>query len=255
MNSKKLWHSFALLTIYLFIVAFGAYAFARFSTLCHAPWGIPFAFGVAIWIFAIVCLILREKADVFKTLCLPCTAFSCALWVAAYIVGKELTLSLSALLLFSALVSACYLLLMALLSIPTLSEYLWYQIVAFLVWLTVSVLVLVFLAGVWLELFGLQLPEGWFFVTVFSILLGFLAFGGMLDAENFAELWQFTAVPMLVATGAVGLIVLLALAGGDSCDCGCDDCGCGGEGGGKRKATKRYSNATETTYENLSKGL
>lgn len=253
MNSKKLWHSFALIFLYLVFTMFAAWIFASLFRALNAPWGIPIGIGIAVWVLALVFLIVHENHPVLARWALFLTALSCGFCIAAFLVGKGLSVSLLALLLLALLCAFCYLLLMALMSIPKASALLWYEILVFVLWLAGSVLLVVFTAQPLLAYFSLSLPEQGFMLAFALILLGFLAIGSMLDAESFSELLKMLAVPMLVATGLIALIVLLVLSGGDGCDCGdCRDCSTGE--GGKRKSTKHYTKKSVTTSDLLSQG-
>lgn len=251
MNSKKLWHSFALIFLYLTFVAVGSWGISKLFISLRSPWGVPFGIGVGVWITSLVFLILHENHPRLARWALTATAISCAFFITAFFIGKGISVSLLPVFFLSTFCAFCYLLLMLLMSVPKVSGLLWYEIVAFIVWLTGSVLLVVFALKPLLVCFSLTLPEHGFLISFFLILLGFLAFGSLLEAENFSELFKMLSVPMLIATGIIALIVLLALSGCDSCDGGdCCDCSTGGDG--KRKSTKHYTEKNSSTSEFLS---
>lgn len=243
-----------LIFLYLTFVAVGSWGISKLFTSLRSPWGVPFGIGVGVWITSLVFLILHENHPRLARLALGLTAISCGFFISAFLVGKGISVSLLSLLLLSSLCAFCYFLLMLFMSVPNASGLLWYEIAAFLVWLTGSVLLVVFATQPLLSYFSLTLPERGFLIAFFLILLGFLALGSLLNAESFSELVKMLSVPMLVASGLIALIVLLALSGCDSCDCAdsCDCCDSGGDG--KRKSTKHYTKKSVTTSDWLSQG-
>ena len=254
MNSKKLWHSFAVILTYLCLVAGIATLGSIFFQNVQSNWVVALIVGVGFWL--ILCA-LHEKHVAFTILAFITNAVGAGFSIAAFVIGKSLSLSVFALPMLAVMVAFLYLLLMALLTVTPLKNFIWYVIVSSLVWITASVLVGVFLFPTFFGIFQIPLPnEFGLLLTFFFLLLGFLAMGTLFQAEDFFELLFHMIGPALIATFFIIVIVLLCLAGCDSCDCdgGCDGgCDCGSGQGGKYNPTtygKKRSSTTMSSYSN-----
>ncbi|MBQ8374414.1 MAG: hypothetical protein IJX98_02430 [Clostridia bacterium] len=253
MNGKKMWHALGVIALYLCTAALTACLGAWIFSALRAPWGVPLGIGVAVWALSIVFFALREKSKAFQFCAVPLNALASGVLISAFIVGKALTVEPVSLLLLACFCALCYLFLMALLTVPRLSEKIWYQIVAFAVWMTGSVFLCIWLYPLLLGSLNLALPERETFLLFFLLLLGFLAFGSLLEAENFPALLLNLTAPAMIATCLIGLIVIAVLSGCDSFDCG--DCGgCDGGSGGTHNA-KRYGGQSKIkTMSDLANG-
>ena len=241
MNSKKLWHSFAVILTYLLIVSLIATGSSLLFKNFKAPWGVPFGVGVGLWIASLVFCLARDQHISFIPLSLLTNALGAGLFIAAFIVGKNITLDFAALPILALTIAALYLFLMMLLSVPNLKYKIWYVVICFVLWMTGSIFLGSWLCPHILRFSALQTPnELDIFLVFFFILLGFLSLGSLLPADDFSELLGVMVIPALVATFLILFIVLLCLAGCDDCDCG-DGCGeccdCGDCSGGQYNST------------------
>ncbi len=243
MNSKKLWQAFSLIFTYLLLASFLAYGSATLSASLGWQWGASFGIGVVFWVLSLVFFILLTNKDlfVFAVLALLCNAIGAGLFIGAFIVGKNIPLNFGSLITLAFMVAGCYLLLMALLTVPKLKYRIWYVVVCYIIWIVGSIFLARWLLPLLLQAFGLrQPPETGMFLLFFFLLLGFLALGSLIPADDFTELLKATVTPALVATFLLLVIVLLCLAGCDDCDCGdgCDGCcDCGDCSGGRYNST------------------
>ena len=243
MNSKKLWQAFSLIFTYLLLASFLAYGSATLSASLGWQWGASFGIGVVFWVLSLVFFILLTNKDlfVFAVLALLCNAIGAGLFIGAFAVGKNIPLDLGALPTIGGSVAVCYLLLMALLTVPKLKNKIWYVTVCYVLWMIVSIFLARWLLPLLLQAFGLhQPPETGMFLLFFFLLLGFFALGSLFPVDDLTELLKATVTPVLIATFLLLVIVLLCLAGCDDCDCGdgCDGCcDCGDCSGGQYNAT------------------
>lgn len=262
MNSKKLWHAFGILFAYLIVTALLAVETAKLFVRWHCGWGVPFTIGTILWLISLVVLLVLMKnshlSDSLALLIFPINVAASGFLIAAFIVGKNDLAQPSSILLMATLVACCYLLLMAFLTVPSLKDRVWYQIVCYIIWMVGNVFLCSFLFDVFAAVFSLAIPaERSMLFLFFFILLGLLAIGTLLSSDNFKELLSTMILPAMIATFLIAIIVLLALAGGD----GCDGCDCGGEAcdcsGGKHNATKyggMNKKSRNTTLSELSSG-
>ena len=258
MNSKKLWASFALIFIYLLLAALVASGSASLLLRIAWKWGVPFAFGCVFWVGSLVFFLYREKAFLFSPLSLASNAVGAGLLIGSYLVGKKIAVAWTVFAALSALIAATYLLLMLLLSVPVLKRKIWYVIVVFVLSVTASILLSVYLFPVLLTGAGMDLPKKLGLILAFFLLLyGALALGSVAPVEDFEELLTILIAPALIATFLLAIIVLLCLAGGDGCDCGdgCDSCcDCGDCSGGEYNSTsfgKRRKSTSMSQISNL----
>lgn len=256
MNSKKLWHSFAVILTYLLLASLIATGGSRLCDLLHAKWGVPFGVGVALWIASLVFYLARDQHVSFISLSLFTNALGAGLFIAAFIVGKSIALDFALLPILALSISALYLFLMMLLSVPKLKHKIWYVVICFVLWMTGSIFFGSWLCPHILRLSALQTPnESDVFLVFFFILLGFLSLGSLLPADNFFELLGAMVIPALVATFFILVIVLLCLAGCDDCDCG-DGCGeccdCGDCSGGQYNSTAYGKRSKTQTMAGMS---
>ncbi len=248
MNSKKLWQAFFIIFAYLVFTAVISYAAARLAAVLSLPWGVPLGVGVALWVATLVLYLCREKVRFASFFALFVCMLGSSFLIAAYIVGTNSSISLVALLLTAVFCGACYPLYMLLLTAPLKSR-LWFVILSFILWIAGSVLLGVFLSPVLLQ--GLNLPADFgTFLLFFYLLLGSMAIGSVLPAEDFSDMAATLLAPALCATFFIGVIVVVALACGDSgdCDCSCGDCfgDCGSFDG------TSYKKKQNTTMQKLS---
>ena len=225
MKNLKLLHAFLLILVYLFICSvvtnLGGLLFLK------TPWWIPLTIGGVFWIFSLVFALLKEKHPLFSPLALLTNCIGASLSISAYLVGVGITLDFFLLPTMSVLLAVSYLILVALLSIPGLSERIWCVVLSFLFWFAGVILLCIFAFPPLFQALGFTLPEdfGMFFLF-FLILLGGLSLGSLINVESFFELMQAVITPMLLASFFVFVIVLACLSGCDDCDCcDCGDCG------------------------------
>ena len=251
MLSKKLWHSFFMIFSYLLVAAGIA---AAFSLLCKSWterwWGL-LIIGAVLWLLSAVLAVFAIKSPERTFLSIPALAVNAVglgIFIATYAVGKSIVLSPLFFFALAVITALTYLLLMALFSIPTLKEYLWYTIVAYLVWLAGVICLGIFVFPYVITWLGIPLPEEFgAFVFFYLLTVGFLAIGSLLPADDFWGVTLELALPALVASFIVFIVVLLCLLGGDGCDCdGCDCCDGGDCSGGRYDPTEyerrsRYS--------------
>lgn len=233
MNSSKLWHSFALICTYLLFTAL----IANIGSLCfqnvEAHWGILLGIGIVFWGLSLIFVAQGEKHKLFLIFALIANVIGAGSAIAAYIVGMAIEITILALFALAIMIAFLYLFLMLLLTVPNLKYAIWYVVICYIVWMTGSVLLGVFVFPHIFEALHLPLPaEFGMFLLFFFLLLGFLALGTMFPVEEFFDLIRNTILPALAATFLIIIIVLLCLAGCDDCDCGdsCGDC-CGCDGG------------------------
>ena len=125
------------------------------------------------------------------------------------------------------MIAALYLILMLLLTIPHLKDLGWYVAICYVVWMTGSVLLGVFVFPHIFEALHLPLTaEFGMFLLFFFLLLGFLALGSLMPADGFFDLLRVCVLPSLIATFFILFVVLAALTECDDCDCGGDCCNC-----------------------------
>ena len=252
MNSSKLWHSFALILTYLLFTALIAAVGSSFFENINAHWGFPIGIGAAFWIASLILWFQHEKHNLFIVFALLTNGIGAGFSIAAYIVGMAIEIKLPFLLAFAAMIAGLYLILMLLLTIPYLKDLVWYVAVCYIVWMTGSVLLGVFVFPHIFEALQLPLPaEFGIFLLFFFLLLGFLALGTLMPVDRFFDLIRNTILPALVATFFIIIIVLLCLAGCDDCDCGdsCGDCcGCdGGDCSGGKYNSTGYGKRTQSS--------
>jgi len=252
MNNVKLWHTFGIIVGYFTLVAAVTYGVGLLDTYA-VGWGVPFGVGIAVWIGAVVLFFLREKKSAFSIFPLPMSAIACGLCFGAFILGQHLTVDINDLVIMAAIVAACYLLLMLLLTFTPLKNRAWYEIVCFVLWLAASITGSIFACNAALP----SMPERGIFLLFFLLLLGLLSVGSLIETDDFAELWTMLIVPAFIATGAIAVIVLLIVSEGDGCDsCDCGDCtdGCSCENGNHNGTTYTKKQKHSTTMQNLGNG-
>ena len=131
------------------------------------------------------------------------------------------------LILLSLSVGVTYLFLAALLTPNRLSEKIWYVVIAVILSLTASVFFVIYLYPLLLN--ALSIPplfEQDLLFVLYLVIFAFLCVGSILPTYDTNDLFSKLVLPALIATFIVGIIVLIALSGGDNCDCG-DSCDCG----------------------------
>lgn len=255
MNSKKLWQAFAAIFLYLLFTSFLATGSVRLFRMFGSKWGVPFAMGCVFWIFSLIFCLAREKSFLFTPLALVFNAVGAGLFIGAYALGEKISLAWQTLPLIAIFIAATYLLLMLLLSVPVLKRKIWYVIIVFVLSVTASVLLSVYLFPVLLTGAGMDLPKKFGLLLAFFLLLfGFLALGSLAPVDDFTELLTAIVAPALIATFFILIIVLLCLGGCDDCDCGdgCDGCcDCGDCSGGQYNSTS-YGKKHKTTMSQIS---
>lgn len=243
MNSSKLWHSFALICTYLLFTAL----IANIGSLCfqnvEAHWGFPIGIGAAFWIVSLILWCQHEKHNLFIVFALLTNGIGAGFSIAAYIVGTSIQITFPFLLALAAMIAALYLILMLLLTIPHLKDLGWYVAICYIVWMTGSVLLGVFVFPHIFEALHLPLTaEFGMFLLFFFLLLGFLALGTLLSADGLFDLLQVSILPSLIATFLLLVIILGVLTQGecgDCCECG-EACNCGGGESGKKSSPTKY---------------
>ena len=225
---KKLIHAFLLIFTYIFGSAILSYGCSVLFHALHAHWLVPFLIGIGFWITALVLWAMQKNTNVAITIAFLFAILACGFFIAAYIVGKHITLSFGAILIFGSLIPAYYLLLIALLSLKGYNRKAWYVLIAYVVFLLISIFLGAWACRALCAALNVVLPaETNMFFLFFYLLLGFLALGSILPVSDFKELALAVIAPALCATCIVGIIVLCALAGDGDCDCsGCDGGGC-----------------------------
>ncbi len=231
MNSKKMWHALIALSGYLILTAAITVGIAKLFTIWNCKWGVPFSIGCVIWVISLILtLILIEKNSIkesFALLLYPLNSIACGFLIAAYIIGKNDSVQFLSLVLMASLLACSYLLLMILFTIPSLKEKLWYQIVSYIIWFVGSIFLCVFLFNFLSTAFAIPIPQERDMLFIFFfIILFLLSIGTLFSTANFYELLSLMILPACIATFFIGVIILAALSGCDSCDCDCgDSCG------------------------------
>ena len=254
MNSKKLWTAFAVIFLYLLLTGLIAAGSALLFQQLAWKWGVPFALGCVFWVGSLLLCILREKAFLFSPFALLTNALGAGFCIGAYVLGEKISFDWKILPLIAFTVSATYLLLMVFLSVPKLKQKIWYVIVSYVLWMTGSVFLCLWLCPLLLQRVGLALPPKMgMLLFFFLLLLGFLALGSVSPVDDFEELLTAIIIPALIATFFILVIVLLCLGGCDDCSCdGCEGCcDCGDCSGGQYNSTS-YGKHRKTTMSEMS---
>lgn len=223
MNSKKLWQAFALIFGYLFLSVVSCQAGVIFFNILHAKWGVALGFGIAFWVISLVFFLARKKGIGFVISALPFNAAACGLLISAFLIGKKIAISFPVLLLLGVSIACFYLLFMLFLSFPLKTKG-WYVSVALFTYLLIAVLLGAWLYPILANALNVTLPKDFeWILAFFYLLLGFLSFGSVTEAENLKELLLALIAPALCVTCLLGIAVVIIVAFGDS-DCDCDCC-------------------------------
>lgn len=239
MTNKKMWQAFAvicLFSVFSALIAFLTQSVFPDTAQSRFYWWIPFGIGIVFMIVSIVLSLLREKLPRKAWLCMFFNALSCSLLIGSYLIGSGAALPWFRLLAVALAPALFYLLLMALLSVPVLNQKVWYNALCLAIW---AIALFASALAVWMTS---SLKDNYWddyvVLSLFSVVTMGLAVGSLLPAESFRQLLYEMITPCTVCLGAVAIIVLLALVGGDDCSCDCDGgcCDCSpAYGGSKRK--------------------
>lgn len=225
MKSKKIWQAFAVISGFVLLTGIFAWMTGKlfFLTGNKGQWWIPFAFGAVFMIVSIVFSFLRERLPRFSWLSLLANAIACGLFIGAFLTGKSVNPSLWKTAVSAIAPAVFFLVLLLLLSVPSLKDKKWYIIVSFLIWL-----IAMFGGGflIWKYFLPGFSSDAYLCFAMFSIAVSGLALGALLSADSFWELLYGMVTPSTVCIGFVAIIVLIALACGDGGDCDCGDCDC-----------------------------
>lgn len=229
MSSKKIWHAFLLIFIYLLVVSLIVYLSSLFFYQINGGWGWPLGVGIALWIASGALHLAKEQNKFAQPVSLFLNALACGFLISTLAVKAKIYFQLPPLLLLSVFVSFTYLFLAALLTAQGLAEKIWYVALSFVLSITASVFFVVYLYPLCLKALSVGPPFRQDLLFVFYLIIfGFLSIGSILPTYDANDLFGKLAVPALIATFIVGIIVLLLVSGGEGCDCECGDCGdCG----------------------------
>ena len=227
MKSKKIWHSFLLITAYLLTVSLLVYLSSLFFYKVKGDWGWPLGIGIVLWIGSGLLFFAKEKNKFAHPVSLILNALASGFLISTLAVKGQVFIPLLPLLLLSLSVGVTYLFLAALLTPNRLSEKIWYVVIVVILSLTASVFFVIYLYPLLLNALSIQPPfEQDLLFVLYLVIFAFLCVGSILPTYDTNDLFSKLVLPALIATFIVGIIVLIALSGGDNCDCG-DSCDCG----------------------------
>ncbi len=218
---NKIFHGTILTVLFYVITIFLTYFFSKF--FYGVKWYIPFVIGVIFTVLSFVFFAIAQNHEKMSIFCFFTNTLSFSLYISAFMDEKKSEIYLLPTFISCGELFLCFCFFSVLCNIFKKSKL--QTTLVSIIFSVVYIIAVVFSGIHFAKIYGNHID---FVFAMYAIVQVFMTFGCYVASYDFWELLSVIALPMNFAVLIVGIIVLLAIGGGDGCDCdgGCCDGGC-----------------------------